>query len=546
MCSVQAMRKIALSLGVMKLLSGNGSQTLMNQKKMRKFSSFMAAAVAMLAAVSCNKEINNIDPVTPGADAVVYTAYVDGAETKTSLGAYDEVNDKTAAQWDANDQITIHNGTQGYTFTASEINGGSAKFTYVGNDFNAGEGVMAVYPGCTEADPAAKTVKAYIPTYQGVVAGDYKAEAALAVAYADANTSTLNFKNACAILKFTVKENNIKGIEFYGNNNEAITGNMLVSLNSDNTIKSVGGLDTVFEEGKPEEWTGKGTWIKCYSEDPDWCFNVGETYYAVVAPCNFTKGVSINFFYDDGNSGENKVEKVMTTDKPFNLEANTILDLGELEYIEPDLSNENWGVVGSFTNWADNNDVEMNVEGNWYIARDVEMPAGSEFKFRTDGKWGTELTYSGSISAGQEYTVAAGSGNIVVNAGAVYDVYLSPSSKKMKIVKVGDISPDAKGTWSLTGSFSSWDAASKAYPMIAEGKWFICRNFKLDAAAEVKLVENYSWDSNRGGTWAGKDKAIAVTFNGANIAVPKGTYDVYMNADKTTVYFMTSGNVPSI
>ena len=60
---------------------------------MRKFSSFMAAAVAMLAAVSCNKEINNIDPVTPGTDAVVYTAYVDGAETKTSLGAYDEVND---------------------------------------------------------------------------------------------------------------------------------------------------------------------------------------------------------------------------------------------------------------------------------------------------------------------------------------------------------------------------------------------------------------------------------------------------------------------
>jgi hypothetical protein len=518
----------------------------MNQKKMRKFSSFMAAAVAMLAAVSCNKEINNIDPVTPDTDAVVYTAYVDGAETKTYLGGTtgEGISKQTAALWAANDAITIHNGETAYTFTTKDNATSAAKFEYdmQNGEYDAGEGVMAVYPASntTTADVVNKTVTAMIPTYQPSRDNNFSEGAVPSVAYT--KDQSLAFKNAATLLKFTVKGTNVKGLVFYGNKNEAVSGNILVSLNKNNTIESIEAQKTTITENDVTE-TKYITWAKVWANTNDWCFDEEVDYYLAVVPQMFEKGFAVQLEVD--GVGLVEVKKLET---PYELKPNTIVDLGELEYVEPDLSNENWGIVGSFTNWADNNDVEMNVEGNWYIARDVEMPAGSEFKFRTDGKWGTELTYSeGSISAGREYPVAAGAGNIVVNAGAVYDVYLSPSSKKMKIVKVGDISPDAKGTWSLTGSFSSWDAASKAYPMIAEGKWFICRNFKLDAAAEVKLVENYSWDSNRGGTWAGKDKAIAVTFNGANIAVPEGgTYDVYMNADKTTVYFMTPGNVPSI
>ena len=56
--------------------------------------------------------------------------------------------------------------------------------------------------------------------------------------------------------------------------------------------------------------------MKIYSEDEanGWCFEDGATYYAAVAPADFTKGVSINYILADDTKidGAKKILVVKT------------------------------------------------------------------------------------------------------------------------------------------------------------------------------------------------------------------------------------------
>lgn len=301
--------------------SGNRCLTINESRTMKKIYSFMVAAVALFAAASCNKQLPQENLPTVG-ETVVYTASTDGAGTKAVLN---ETTKKS--EWVENDAITVHDGEKDWTFTTAKA-GANVDFSN-SEGFGAYRPVLAVYPAGTYAvDVKDKTVNAYSPKYQPARKGTYNEGAALAVAYSV--NDQFAFKNAHALIKFTIKGTNIKAVEFYGNNSEAITGNMLVSLNEDNTIKSVVGQDTIFEEGKSEQWTGKGTWMKIYSEDEanGWCFEDGATYYAAVAPADFTKGVSINYILAD----DTKIDGAKKTENRVNLTASTILNIGELEF----------------------------------------------------------------------------------------------------------------------------------------------------------------------------------------------------------------------
>ena len=99
---------------------------------------FAIAAVAMLAAVSCNKEIQQEN--LPVGEVVTFEASTDGSETRVAL-------DGKVSKWESGDKITIHNGTKGYEFSTTD-EGAKADFTYAGDDFT-GEKFMAVSPAGT-------------------------------------------------------------------------------------------------------------------------------------------------------------------------------------------------------------------------------------------------------------------------------------------------------------------------------------------------------------------------------------------------------------
>lgn len=386
----------------------------------------MAAAVAVFAAVSCNKEINNIDPVLPEVESVAYTAYVDGAETKTSLGEYDEVNDKTSAVWNADDAITVHNGTTGYTFITAE-SGASAKFVYDGNDFDPAEGVMAVYPaGEYVADIASKVVTANIPAWQQAQIGTYSSDAAVAVAYSEDNT--LKFKNTVALLKFTVNTDNVTHVYFEGKNKEPLVG--AVKLGLDGEAVSV---DFAGENSSEVE-------LYAWHDDNNKYFVKGETYYIAVAPQTFADGVTVSFKINEGEKVvvKNTAKKVVT-------KANVILDLGTLEYTAPVVSDAVWGVCGTFTgNWDIANNAHMTATGDgWYVLENVEIYKDDEFKFVTNDSWENSLGAKDALLVAEEntlYDLTDSGQNIKVNKNGEFTLSLNPSSKKFSVECVKEYS----------------------------------------------------------------------------------------------------------
>lgn len=520
-----------------RLSSGNRCLTINESRTMKKIYSFMVAAVALFAAASCNKELPQENLPAVG-ETVVYTASTDGADTKAVLN-----EDTKKSEWVADDAITVHDGTKGWTFTAAKA-GANVDFSN-SEGFGEYRPVLAVYPaGTYTANVAAKTVNANIPTYQPARKGTYNEDAALAVAYSE--NDQFAFKNAHSLIKFTIKSSSIKAIEFYGNNNEAITGNMLVSLNDDNTVKSVVGQDTVFEEGKENEWTGKGTWVKIYSEDETngWCFENGATYYAAVAPVNFTKGVAINYILAD----DTKVEAVKKTDNPVNLTPSKILNIGDLEYVAPGAESSGWSLPGGHNNWS-TVDTFLYEDGDYYVAKNVSS-LNTGFKFH-HAEFGWKGVGSDAAVAVGEWHKLNGDKNISLPDAKAYDIYMTKDGSQFQAVVAGSVAPEAPVVvadyWGIVGSMaeSNWATDLK---FTEEAEYWVYKGLALTASTQFQIRKNSEWADAKIAS-ANPAKANTeydlVPANSNNMKVSTaGTYDVYMTKDITKVYFMDSGKTP--
>ena len=501
---------------------------------------FMVAAVALFAAVSCNKGLP-IEQV-PAGEVTKFEASVDGADTKVVL-------DGKVSKWENGDKITIHNGTKGYEFSTTD-EGARAEFTYTGTDFS-GEKFIAVYPsGTYSADVEAKTVVASIPTYQPSRDGSFSVGAVPSVAYSE--TQSLAFKNAAALLKFTVKGKNVKGLVFYGNNNEAVTGNVKVTVNDDNTIKSIEAQETTITENDVTE-TKFITWAKVWANTSNWCFVEGTTYYLAVVPQNFTKGFAVQLEID--GVGLVEVKKLETA---YELKRNTILDLGELEYVAPPVTELKWGIAGTMTNWADNADLAMTAEGDWFVAKNVTIEADSKFKFRANGNWtnnrGTETTTA--VAADTETKVVANGQDISAAVPAIYDIYLSKNADKMKLVKVGDIDiPDPEqpvaSDWGIVGDLTNW-ADKKDVTMYSYKGMYVAYEVKFPADGSFKIRKGGVWNDaanygleTSGDVEPGYYYKVITSGGSGNIKIKAGTYDIWFDLTNKTVYVLLPGTDPA-
>lgn len=524
--------------GTKKPSSGN-SLTIKDKEKMKK-NLFVIAAVAAVAAVSCNKEL--AQEQVPAGEVVTFEATTDGAESKAVL-------DGKVAKWENGDAITIHNGTKGFEFKTVDA-GAKATFAYAGDDFS-GEKFMAVYPaGNYTADVTAKTVTAAVPTYQPSRDNSFSNGAVPSIAYTE--NQTLAFKNASALLKFTVKGKNVKGLVFYGHNNEAVSGNVKVTLNEDNTIKSVVAQETTITENDQTE-TKLITWVKLWAQTDNYCFNEGTTYYISVVPQNFTKGFTAQFEID--GVGNVDVKKL---DRAYDLKPNTILDLGELEYVAPSVEDLNWGVAGTMTNWADGADLAMVAEGDWLVAKNVTIEAGVEFKFRANGSWdtnrGTESVTA--VAEGTEYKVVNNGQNMSAAVPAIYDIYLSKTADKMKLVKVGDLEVEepsdepVASDWGVVGDFNNWNGPD--ITMYSYKGMYVAYNVKFTAAGSFKIRKGGVWnDAANYGLETSADVEpgyyYKVVTNGGsgNIKVKAGTYDIWFDLTNKRVYVLLPGTDPA-
>lgn len=505
----------------------------------------MVAAAAMFAAASCAQEMENNQ--VPAGETVTFTAVADGVDTKAAL------NEGTkCSEWEAGDAITVHNGTKGFEFTTEEA-GSRATFSYTGNDFG-GEKFLAVYPSGKSFDVANKAVKAYIPTWQQAKAGTYNHAAAVAVAYSE--NDLFNFKNATALLKFTVNTDNVTHVVFHGNGSEAITGDVNITLGEEG-VETVQCLETEFtEENK------YGTWVECFAWDDNSLvgdpsddtkyFTKGQTYYIAVAPQVFDGGVTVKFRIDEG---EELVVK--TTANKVETKINTILNLGELEYVAPVvetvetiyLKPEVWAADDAWFSahfFGSGGEVDVKMTGpdaNGMYQADV--PAGMEKVLfcRMNPTWSD---FSWDVTEGEtlvEDHVWNQTGDLTVPLEGDDRFYYvitgwDTESTWMNYEDATYVAPE----WTIAGSFNEWNTAAA---LVQSGDYFVAEDLVL-YGAEFKILHNGEWLGHGAvavDTWA--------TFNGGdNITVMDAaagkTYDVYVNPAKNKFVVVANGmSVPA-
>ena len=289
---------------------------------MRKLISMIMAAAAAVAVSSCAQEEFDDYRPEPTGETFTYIAEhaadeaapADGADSKAVMNP-----ETKKSEWIKGDRITVHNGAAGFIFTTQDA-GASAQFSYTGDDFSAENGVIAVYPAeevgkdeepVINADLAAKKVSVVIPGEQTATAGSYDPEAGIAVAYS--TDEHLRFKNATALLKFTVATEGVKSVVFSGLNSEPVCGIADVAFAAeDNTVAGV----TLRTEG-----AGKS--VSLTAKDK---FEVGKTYYMAIAPQTFSKGFTLSFqFVEDG-----PLHVAKKHDQSREIRRNVILNVGEL------------------------------------------------------------------------------------------------------------------------------------------------------------------------------------------------------------------------
>ncbi len=295
-----------------------------------KIKSIILYAVAVLFASGCS--------VSKGFEEesqVSFIAYTEVApESKVALGT--SSSSKPQTFWENSDVISVYTdggvAPDGYKrtafpfSTALETPASIARFIYTGNDFVNGNNYLAVYPHKSDARVVklateANEGEAYrfanftIPTDQTLVAGSFDKNALLMVAYAN-ELQDLHFKNAVALIKFKVADENVTSGQIYSAGS-ALSGTYICKALEDDMQPK---LDT-YGSGDKNSYVN----FALADETP---LTPGVEYYVAVRPDDGTNG---NYLDQDNGFGI-KLNGVTVKEYPSvkSFKRNTIYDLGTL------------------------------------------------------------------------------------------------------------------------------------------------------------------------------------------------------------------------
>ena len=284
------------------------------------FYALCLGALAMSA--SCQKTQQNS---TEKGNSVVFTAKFDNEKNVDVRTVLDETGKKSL--WNK-DEIRVLNGEDvAVVYKTDAVDQTSATFTILeeGATFS-GNRFMAACPaepaGRASWDAGGKTIKwLWLKDEQSPVAGSYDPAAHIAVAYTEG--TELSFKNACALLKFTVASENVSEVVVYttggGDNTLYLSGNFDVDMSDQNNYKF-------------SRTSGDGSWggnyVKIKAADGAYLEN-GKTYYMACIPVTAILNLEVVV---------NGVRQtIRTTSAAVEIKRNDVLDLGDVAPVEKTL-----------------------------------------------------------------------------------------------------------------------------------------------------------------------------------------------------------------
>lgn len=348
---------------------------------MKKIYSLAFAAVAIISAVSCQKELSN-DNLIEGGDFTV-TATV--AATKTVLD-----DAAKAIYWTPGDKITLFDSEKNTVSFSTDItsNATTAKFT---NDaeFNAPASLLAIYPAKADAVYDGTSItQLRIAGTQTAVAGSFDPAFAVAVG-TETEEGVLKFNNVHSLVKFTVGgEKAPKQVVLTNGGARNIAGLFWFNI----------------EDGKTGQNPDSGAKTITLNPAEGQSFQVGEAYYiAVIGGGNFAN-VTLEF---DGEVVK-KVEGPKYADETNGFLINKIIDFGtvafpvEEEPVEPVESPFNvervWGYYSTESSawWTGKAD---GFRGSWF-GGDTSLAMDDEYVYIPYGT-GTAGVYKMSIATGE-------------------------------------------------------------------------------------------------------------------------------------------------
>lgn len=277
------------------------------------FYALCLGALAMSA--SCQKTEQN--PTEKG-NSVVFTAQFDNEKNVDVRTVLDETGKKSL--WNK-DEIRVLNAEGASAVYKTDAMGqASATFTILeeGATFS-GNRFMAACPaepaGKASWDASGKTIKwLWLKDEQSPVAGSYDPAAHIAVAYTEG--TDLNFKNACALLKFKVASENVSEVCVYttggGENTLYISGNFDVDMSDQNNYKF-------------SRTSGDGSWggnyVKIKAADGAY-LEKSKTYYMACIPVTAILNLEVVV--------KGVRQTIRTTSAPVEIKRSDVLDLGTI------------------------------------------------------------------------------------------------------------------------------------------------------------------------------------------------------------------------
>lgn len=255
----------------------------------------LSAASALILMVGCTQEGIDLMPSTDAnqpekKQITIEASFGDNKEeTRTARKSDGKI------YWNPADEINVFFGNdKGRFISTNEEDAAKASFSgsititsVVG--LNEGEEndncLWGLYPYDENATFDGSHVYTSLSNQQTGVAGSFADD--LYITLARSNSFALSFFNVLSGIKFSVQTEGITAIQFFGNNDESLTGDLSLrfSTATQRPVVDIAKNNKKMITLKPQ---GGGTFV------------VGQYYYILFVPTTFSKGFTMNFVTDSG------------------------------------------------------------------------------------------------------------------------------------------------------------------------------------------------------------------------------------------------------
>lgn len=357
--------------------------------KMKKcFIPFLILGTLLL--YSCTEEAEEI--IAEEDEAIVDEAPSNVEKVEMEFKAGNDAVSRTilttdnAVDWETWDAISLFDPDSNNKFTTSSS---GASVTFTGSAQDNQDTYYALYPYDAEATISGSIITTTLPAEQTAREGSFDKMLNPSVAKSG-NDKILKFKNACAVVKFTLGSvpdgKNIVKAMFRGNNGESLAGTLNINFAGTTPIT------TVKEASESEV-------ILTNSE----IFATATYYYFVVAPVELKKGLTLVFYDSNGN------EWKRIGGNPITLTAGRILNLGTIN-LDEFKKVVHISTADELIKWAVSDD---NLTTDVVLGAEIDM-TGKEWT-PVGSSMNTGEGYSGNFD-GNGYTITnltvSGTGNV--------------------------------------------------------------------------------------------------------------------------------------